>query len=144
MFREIILPIFRSTRLCVTACGVMHPPRCCRPSARGCKVIASVCVCVLCFIRSVLDNDQLDTHLLHFTIRLIIILYIFRALYAHHHEVELYWCSIWYRHSQSVAVRCTWWERTSSLPTCALDGHWLRVTIPNAVSIQFKLLMMSI
>ena len=33
MFREIILPIFRSTRLCVTACGVMQPPRCCRPSA---------------------------------------------------------------------------------------------------------------
>ena len=32
MFREIILPIFRSTRLCVTACGIMHP-RCCRPSA---------------------------------------------------------------------------------------------------------------
>ena len=24
MFREIILPIFRSTRLCVTACGIMH------------------------------------------------------------------------------------------------------------------------
>ena len=33
MFREIILPIFRSTRLCVTACGVMHPTQCCRPSA---------------------------------------------------------------------------------------------------------------
>ena len=33
MFREIILPIFRSTRLCVTACGVMNPPRCCRPKA---------------------------------------------------------------------------------------------------------------
>ena len=33
MFREIILPIFRSTRLCVTACGVMHTPRFCRPSA---------------------------------------------------------------------------------------------------------------
>ena len=31
MFREIILPIFRSTRLCVTVCGIMHPPRCCRP-----------------------------------------------------------------------------------------------------------------
>ena len=29
MFRTIILPIFRSTRLCVTACGIMHP-RCCR------------------------------------------------------------------------------------------------------------------
>jgi len=28
MFREIILPMFRSTRLCVTACGTMHP-RCC-------------------------------------------------------------------------------------------------------------------
>ena len=25
MFREIILPIFRSTRLCVTACGIIHP-----------------------------------------------------------------------------------------------------------------------
>ena len=33
MFREIILPIFRSTRLCVTACGIMHPPRYCRPKA---------------------------------------------------------------------------------------------------------------
>ena len=30
MFREIILPIFRNTRLCVTVCGTMHP-RCCRP-----------------------------------------------------------------------------------------------------------------
>ena len=34
MFREIILPIFRSTRLCVTACGIMYP-RCCRPLAVG-------------------------------------------------------------------------------------------------------------
>jgi len=32
MFRAIILPIFRSTRLCVTACGIIHP-RCCRPPA---------------------------------------------------------------------------------------------------------------
>ena len=30
MFREIILPIFRSNRLCVTVCGIMHR-RCCRP-----------------------------------------------------------------------------------------------------------------
>jgi len=29
MFRAIILTIFKSTRLCVTACGIMHP-RCCR------------------------------------------------------------------------------------------------------------------
>ena len=32
MFREIILPIFKSTRLCVTVCGIMHA-RCCRPPA---------------------------------------------------------------------------------------------------------------
>ena len=32
MFWEIILPIFRSTRLCVTAFGIMHP-RCCWPVA---------------------------------------------------------------------------------------------------------------
>jgi len=32
MFRAIILTIFWSTRLCVTACGIMHP-RCCRPVA---------------------------------------------------------------------------------------------------------------
>ena len=31
MFREIILPIFRRTRLCVTACGIIHP-WCCRPA----------------------------------------------------------------------------------------------------------------
>ena len=33
MFRAIILPVFRNTRLCVTACGIMHP-RCCRPVAQ--------------------------------------------------------------------------------------------------------------
>jgi hypothetical protein len=32
MFQAIILPIFRSTRLCVTASGIMHP-RCRRPVA---------------------------------------------------------------------------------------------------------------
>ena len=31
MFRTIILPIFRSTKLCVTACGIIHP-RCFRPT----------------------------------------------------------------------------------------------------------------
>ena len=33
---------------------------------------------------------------------------------------------------------------TSSLSTCAPDGHRLRVTIPDATSIQLNLLMMSI
>ena len=32
MFRASITPIFRSTRLCVTACGIMHS-RSCRPVA---------------------------------------------------------------------------------------------------------------
>jgi hypothetical protein len=32
MLRAIIMSIFRSTGLCVTACGKMHP-RCCRPVA---------------------------------------------------------------------------------------------------------------
>ena len=31
MFRAIISPIFRNTRLCVTACGIKHP-RCYRPA----------------------------------------------------------------------------------------------------------------
>jgi len=42
----------------------------------------------------------------------------FQAFYAHHQEAELYWCSIWYRHSQSVAVRCTGVHRT------ATDWEW--------------------
>jgi len=28
MFRANILPIFKSTRLCITVCGIMHPWRC--------------------------------------------------------------------------------------------------------------------
>jgi len=32
MFRAIIMPIFKNTRQCVTASGIMHP-RCCRPRA---------------------------------------------------------------------------------------------------------------
>jgi len=31
----------------------------------------------------------------------------FRAFYAHHQEAELYWCSIWYRHSQYNST--SWW-----------------------------------
>ena len=46
MFREIILPIFRSTRLCVTVCCIIHP-RCCRPvRAWMCIVCLRGCVCV--------------------------------------------------------------------------------------------------
>jgi hypothetical protein len=35
-------------------------------------------------------------------------------------------------------------QNCSSLSTCAPDGHLLRVKIPDAASIQFNLLMMSI
>ena len=45
MFRAIILPIFRTNRLCVTACGIMHA-RCCRPMIRrqhsGCIIPQAV------------------------------------------------------------------------------------------------------
>ena len=41
MFWEIILPIFRSTRLFVTVCGIMHP-RCCRPVAGN--IVGAFCV----------------------------------------------------------------------------------------------------
>ena len=57
MFREIILPIFRTTRPCVTACGIMHP-RCCRPQAyalepeKGKLVIMTIACLHDFFIRS--------------------------------------------------------------------------------------------
>jgi hypothetical protein len=38
----------------------------------------------------------------------------------------------------TLAVRCT-----GSLATCAPNGHLQKVTIPDAVLIQFKILMMS-
>ena len=45
IFRAIILPIFRSTRLRVTACSITHP-RCCRPVTgrqhRGCIIPQAV------------------------------------------------------------------------------------------------------
>jgi len=45
MFRTVILPVFRSTGLCVTTCGIMHSRRC-RPATgqqhRGCIVTHTV------------------------------------------------------------------------------------------------------
>ena len=67
----------------------------------------------------------------------------FRALYAHHQEVEcidetsgIVTLSKWLSGAQ-VERKC------SSHSTCAPYGHLLRVTIPDAASIQFNLLMMS-
>jgi len=73
----------------------------------------------------ILDNDQLDAHLLYFTIHLFTILYMFRALYAHHQEDELYLCSIWYRplSQWSSGAQVGRELLRSSLPTCAPDDH---------------------
>ena len=56
------------------------------------------------------------------------ILYMLRALYAHHQEVELYWCSIWYRPlSQWPSGAQVEKElQSSSVSTCAPEGHWMR------------------
>ena len=70
-----------------------------------------------------LDNDQLDAHLLYFTIRPLqsstcfehYMLIIRRLIALVQHLVSS---------CQSVAVQCTDWD--SSLSTCAPDGHWLR------------------
>ena len=93
----------------------------------------------------ILDNDQPDTLALFYN-TFIIILYMFRALYAHHQEVNCIDAEIWYRPlSQWPSGAQVERElRSSSLSTCAPDDHLLRVTIPDAASIQFSLLMMSI
>ena len=54
MFRAIILPIFRNTRLCVTACGRMHR-RCCRP------VAGNICRMRLRRILQSMQHTQGDT-----------------------------------------------------------------------------------
>ena len=38
--------------------------------------------------------------------------------------VELYWCSIWYRHSQSVSVRCTGWVLFQPVHRTATGWEW--------------------
>ena len=57
MFRGIILPIFRNTRLCVTACGIMHP-QCCRPVTGWQHLV--VCLYYLyqwCTVNQISDNE---------------------------------------------------------------------------------------
>ena len=79
----------------------------------------------------------------------IIIIYMFRALYDHHQEVELYWCSIWYR-LVHLGTCCAF--LVDCLLACPPTDSQLKSTthtkvhqtIPDAASIQFNLLMMSI
>jgi len=70
---------------------------------------------------TILDKDQLDTHLLYFILQ-----------YAYYNPLHV-------RLSFARVER----ER-SSLSTSEPDSHLPRVTIPDAASIQFSLLMMSI
>jgi len=49
----------------------------------------------------------------------------FLALYAHHQEVELYWCSIWYRLLSQWPFRAQVEREICSLSTGAPKGHWL-------------------
>ena len=46
-----------------------------------------------------LVNDQLEVQFFYFIIRLLESSTRFEQRRAHHQEVELYWCSIWNRHS---------------------------------------------
>jgi len=89
---------------------------------------------------------------------IIMILYMFRALYTHHKEVELYWCSIWYRHSESEwslwalyahhqvveLYWCSIWYRhseskwvVSSSIICSSSGGWI-VLMQHLVSSLWK------
>jgi hypothetical protein len=68
MFRATILPIFRSTRLCDTACGIMYPV-CCRPVVWNLRysdsyVCMYVCmyecmyVCIYIYIYNVTSSEN--------------------------------------------------------------------------------------
>ena len=69
-----------------------------------------------------LVNDQLDAQFLYFIIRLLQSSTCFEQRRAHHQEVKFY---------------------CSSFSTCIPDGQLQRVTVPDAVLVQFALLMMS-
>ena len=61
MFRKIILPIFRSTRLCVTVCGMMHR-RCCRPVIINKPLLLHLVGCLYylyqwCTVKQISDNE---------------------------------------------------------------------------------------
>jgi len=71
----------------------------------------------------ILDNDQLDAHLLYFAMRL---------LYS----------STCFEHYILIIRRLNY--IVSKWPSGATDGHLLRVTIPDGVSIQFNLLLMNV
>jgi hypothetical protein len=97
-------------------------------------------------LSTILDNDQPDTHLLYFTICLLK-----SSTYFQHYALIIRKLNC--IDAASGIVTLSKWPsgaqverelQSSSLSACAPDGHLLRVTIPDAASAQFNLLMMGI
>jgi len=99
----------------------------------GLCVCVCVCVCVSLTVHPciTLANDQLDAQV--FFITFITILYMFRAICCSSSGGQIIFILV--QHLVS--------SLSASFSTCAPDGHLLRVTIPEAVLIQFDLLRMS-
>ena len=89
----------------------------------------------------VLDNDQLDTRLLYFTIRLLLSSTCFEHYMLIVRRVNCI-------DAASGIVTLSKWlsgaQVERELSTCAPDGHLLRISIPDTATIQFILLKMSI
>ena len=93
----------------------------------------------------ILGNGQLDTQLLYFTIRLL------WSSTCFEHYVLIIRRMNYIDAASGIVTLSKWLSGTqverelqsSSLSTYAPDSHLLRVTIPDAASIQFILLMMS-
>jgi hypothetical protein len=83
-----------------------------------------------------LVNDQLDAQLLYFIIRLLQSSTCFEQRHAHHQEVS---CT----NTASGIVTLCKWPSSMQVSTCIPDSHLQRMTIPDAVLIQFDFLMMS-
>ena len=75
-----------------------------------------------------LVNDQLEAQFFYFIICLLQSSTCFEQRRAHHQEVKLYYTAF------GIVTVCKWLSQ---------DGHLQRVTIPDAVLLQFYLLMMS-
>jgi hypothetical protein len=85
-----------------------------------------------------LDNDQLDAQIFN-TFITILYMYMFRAISCSSSGGQI----VLIQHlvsSLSVSDRPLHRLRKNSFSTCAPDGHYLRVTIPDAVLIKFDLL----
>ena len=92
-------------------------------------------------LRNTLTNDQLDAHIFN-TFITILNMYKFRAISCSSSGGKMVLIQNLVL-SLSVSDRSVNRLRENSLLTCALNGHLLRVTIPDAVLIEFDLLRMS-